>query len=197
MITDPIEIVTLPATGPVSLAELKSHLQLNRSDDDADLALFLAAAVEMWEFETQRPAILTGYRQRSRFISGFLYDTPIRLARGKVVAVSSVTYVSPAGSTVALTDYRADSASPIYCIHAPKAGWPQFDWSAIHPVTIDFTAGWANAAAVPADVKVAIRMLAAHWYAFRDAYQASFEMRETPEGFRRVANKYRLNVGIV
>jgi uncharacterized phiE125 gp8 family phage protein len=195
MHTDPIEVVTPAASLPVTLAELKSHLQLNRSDDDTDLTLFLASAIETWEFETKRPAIATVYRQHTHFPA---FRNPLRLGRGKVTALGSITYTDAAGSSATLADQRNDFHGPIGLIYPPTGGWPAVDPAAIRPVKVQYTAGWANAAAVPADVKVAIRMLAAHWYGNRDAFRDSaFDMRETPEGFRRVCNKYRLCVGIV
>ncbi len=195
MQTDPIEVVTPAASLPVTLAELKSHLQLNRDDDDADLTLFLQSAIDTFEFETGRPPIATVYRQYTRFPD--YTHAPIVLARGKVSAIASVKYTDPAGSEVTLAGTRPDLAGPIGRVFGPfSTGWPLVDLTAIHPVRVEFTAGWANAAAVPADVKVAIRMLAAHWYASRDAYGAELKT-ETPDGFRRVCDKYRLSMGII
>lgn len=195
MHTDPIEVVTPAASMPVTLAELKSHLQLNRDDDDTDLTLFLLSAIETFEFETLRPAIATSYRQYTTF-PDWSYQ-PIVLGRGKATAIASIQYTAADGSTVTLAGCRNDLVGPIGKIFSPTAGWPAIDPAAVRPVRVEFTAGWANAAAVPADVKVAIRMLAAHWYANRDAYGDVGTVNETPQGFQRVCNKYRLSMGFV
>ncbi|QEL18534.1 head-tail connector protein [Limnoglobus roseus] len=193
MHTDPVEILTPADTLPVTLGELKSHLQLNRADDDVDLTLYLAAAHGLFEFETSRALITTTFTQYSAFPRG---RTPIRLARGKATSITAITYAPVGGGTATLTGFVPDLVAPIGYVYPPATGWPAVDPLSPRPVQVRFVAGWPTAAAVPPDAKVAVRQLAAHYYGHRDAYEAG-SLDETPDGFRRVCNRYRLDMGIV
>lgn len=187
-----IRVHTPPASGPVTAAGLRAHLRLNDTAEDSQLSEWLAAAVERFEADTNRPVLSTTYVQDlSRWPC-----IPIVLGRGGVTSVAEVGRYLADGSTEVLTGYVVDLKCPPAFVKL--AGTPEVaetdDGLAVSPVGyVRFVAGWANAAAVPSEVTVALKMLAGHWYQHREAFEAG-ELKEVPNGWARVVNKYKLGI---
>lgn len=184
---------TTPAQ-PVTAAELRAHLRLNDQGEDTLLTQFIAAAVEQFETETDRPVLATTYRQ-------FLTRWPaeIVLGRGGVSSVVAVKRYLADGSTADVpTTWIADlNTTPARVIlHTPPDLVATATGIPVSPVGyVEFVAGWANTAAVPAAVLVAVKQLAGHLYQNREAYRDSaFEMRTVPDGWQRVCQKYKLRL---
>lgn len=91
-----------------------------------------------------------------------------------VTAISSVTYYDTAGTVTTLStdDYIYDLQSEMARI-TPAYGktWPSTQ-SRIAAVTVNYTAGYASAAAVPEPIKHAMLLLIEHWYRMRSAVEA-------------------------
>ncbi len=206
-----VEVLTPPAAGPVTVtvAELKGWLRLNDTSEADTLGVLLGAAVERFEQDTRRPVLATGYRQWVTRWPAW----PVVLMRGGVTAVTAVSALAADGTPTALTGWRAAVQTPPDRVVLPTGlgptagasdpaggsgvGWPPPDRPTDLPPAVgcmDFTAGWANAAAVPAMVKVAVRLLAAHWYAVREAYTDGAALSAVPDGWDRVCDRYRLGL---
>lgn len=187
-----VERITTPAA-PLTAAEVRAHLRLNDTSEDALLDEFIDAAVARFEDETKRPVLTATFRQ-------YLARWPqaIVLGRGGVTAVSSISRVISDSVIELLSGYVVDlnttparvtlKAVPNLVVTADGVTRTPCGY-------VEFTAGWANAAAVPRDVRTALKLLAGHFYANREAYRDSaFEMRELPAGFASVCDKYRLGL---
>lgn len=186
--SDIIEVVTEPAGEPVTAQELYDHLKLNcgLSAVEDQLEQFITAARQQFEFSTDgRIVLATTFRQH-------LTEWPkiIRLQRGKVTSVTEVTYHDQDDQEQELDDYLTDLTGVPALVYVPNQDYPQVSTDKLRPISVEFVAGWPNAEAVPADVKLAILLLAGHWYERREAY-AEVNLSEVPMGFQRVANKYR------
>ena len=78
----------------------------------------------------------------------------------------------------------------------PDFTWPSLDPTRAEPVTISFTAGFgATAADVPPSLVQAVKLLAAHWFANREAVSAGAGMADVPLGVRALIAPYRM-VGV-
>jgi uncharacterized phiE125 gp8 family phage protein len=179
-----VQVITPPASEPVTTQELKDHLRLNDSSEDSLLAGFIKTARLQFELNTGVAVLPTVFRQHFYAIAG-----PIYLYRGNVSAIGSVMYWNTAGNFVSDSTYLSDLISN-----------PAKVWWQVYPVThsdkspkgyVEFTAGWANAAAVPEDVKTCIKLLAAHYYAHREAYTEDTDLRNLPLGFQSVCRAYK------
>lgn len=162
-------LVTPPAVEPVSVAEIKAHARVDFADDDALLAAFGVAARQHFERQTNRSLISQSWRLDLR---GVPYG-PLRLAHGPVSAVTGIAYVDFAGVSQAWDPERwqSDLSGDVGLV-APQPGecWPCADPSAFASLSVSFDAGYGPAADdVPDLARLAIRMLAAHWYANREA----------------------------
>jgi uncharacterized phiE125 gp8 family phage protein len=111
----------------------------------------------------------------------------IRLPRNPVQSVSSIVYVAADGTTTthSPTLYQVDTMrEPARIAPAFSQVWPVARYTTFNAITVDFIAGYgATLGSVPARAKTAIRLLAAHLYANREAAIPS-SLYELPLGLQ-------------
>lgn len=180
-----IEVVTPAASLPLSAADLRERLRLNSSAEDSLLAKFIQTAVDRFEAATSRPVLSTVYRQHVN-----RWPSPLVLGRGGVTAVGSVVTYTAAGAESTITGWRAVLKVVPACIVFPD-GSPACSFTPAGYV--QFTAGWANAAAVPAEVVTAIALLAGHYYECREAFRGD-DLAATPAGWDAITRHYKLGL---
>jgi len=162
------EPVTAPATEPVTAAEAKAHMRVSISDDDT-LIDGLVAAARQWVEDWCGIAIITQTwkQRRDSFPES---DGTIELGRTPLQSVTHVKYVDTDGveQTVNADDYVVDTDTRKGNVDvAYDATWPTAR-SQLNAVYTTYVAGFGAAAAVPEPIKLAIKMLAAHWYEHRE-----------------------------
>ena len=184
-----LEVVTPPAAEPVTLADLKAHLRIDWADEDAQLTQFVAAARQMFERKAGRVVLPTVVRER---LAGWPESRLYCLQAAPVLSVQSVVYRDPADADVTLGLWRCQvPAEPATLRFRDSLAYPALHPEYPRPVAVTYTAGWADAAAVPEVVKAAIRLLAGHYYANREAYTAGgSDQRAVPFGFTAVCDHY-------
>jgi uncharacterized phiE125 gp8 family phage protein len=158
--------VTPPASEPVTLAEVLQHCRISTNEDNDYVRSLIQAAREYVETSTSVIMIETTLRQS---FDDFPRNGPLRLMRSPLLEVGSVKYFDYAGveQTLDPAEYVVDADSRPPRIAAWPSCWPTADCGRPNAVTVTFTAGHANAAAVPAQLKAAIKFLVAHWYEMR------------------------------
>ena len=161
-----LSVVTPPADTPLSLDEVKTALRVDGTDEDSLISLMLegaAATIEKWTGVT---LISTTYNAVFQaFPSGTSF---FQLPRTPVTAVGSVTYNNSAGTPTVLSssDYTValgDAMRRARIVPGFLDWWPQ-TYGHIDDVTIRFTAGYADAASVPADLRNLVWMLVDYVY---------------------------------
>lgn len=186
-----VESTTTPAA-PLTAADLRTYLRLNDQGEDALLTELLAAAAERFEDDTRRPVLSTTYRQ---YLDEWALEIP--LGRGGVTSVAAVKkYSADATTTSNVAGYLADLKTSPQRVLLPEL--PDLVETmagvTVRPCGyVEFVAGWANAAAVPKAVLVALKSLAGHWYENREAY-AEGVLDEVAQGWERVVARYRLGL---
>jgi uncharacterized phiE125 gp8 family phage protein len=184
----PIQVLTPPTAEPVTRPELIAQLRLNDSAGlEGELDRAITAARDLFEKQTARAVLPTTFRQ---FCNGF--GDGIELQAGPVSSIVQVQYLDPIGSLQTLGGLELDNASIPAVAYLPGGNYPGLSERIRRPVRVDFIAGWPNADAVPKLVKLAILLLAAHYYENREAYRDSaFEMRLLPSGWARVVELHK------
>lgn len=159
--------ITGPAFPVVSLAEIKAHARVLHSDDDTLLEQLVAAAADHLNGSTGILGMCLASQEWELSYDQFPAG-PIKLPLGPVLSVDEVTYLNEAGSAVTLSplDYEIDLTNGDGWV-APVDSWPATG-SYLNAARIAFTAGHATAADVPAALRVAVMMLAGHWYNNRE-----------------------------
>lgn len=188
-----ISLTSPPAQEPVTLAELKLHARVDITDDDDLLTSLIQVAREWVEAHTVRRLIT---RTETLLLDGFPSCDRISIPVAPLQAVGTITYLDDAGASATLdsSTYVADISGPIGVV-ALKSGqtWPSLTSSKrpINAVRVPFTSGYANAEAVPASLKLAVKLLAAHYYENREA-TTPIDVKNLPMGIIALLRPYRV-----
>jgi uncharacterized phiE125 gp8 family phage protein len=156
-----LELLSAPATEPVTLAEVKTRLRIDDASDDAGVTRLIASATKHAESITRRAFVTQSWALTlDTFPAG-----SISLPLPPLQSVEEITYIDSTGATVVLatTEYLVDKNGMIGMIHrAYNKQWPITRTQPM-AVRIKFTAGYGNATAVPSDLASAMMLLVAHW----------------------------------
>ncbi len=157
-----LTLIAPPAQEPVSLAELKEHIKVDHASEDAMIAGLGVAA----RFAIEARFGLAIIAQSWRLSLDGAPAHAVTLPMSPVIAVDAVGAIR-AGVTEVLAADRYDAQSGLVGRVRIKA--PLVTDRSIGGVVIAFTAGWADAASTPEEIKLAVKVLAAHFYENREA----------------------------
>jgi uncharacterized phiE125 gp8 family phage protein len=184
-----IQVVTPPASEPLTLAEVKEFLRVDHSDDDATLAIFIAAARQLCESYTRLALLPTTFEEYFDEFPEYTgtYKDEIRLSRSPVSAVTYVKYIDGNETTItaSASDYKTDLISQPARI-SPDNGWFG-TYETINAVFIRYVAGYANAAAVPAPLKHGMLLVIGDMYENR-----TDSVKRLPTATEYLWNPYRV-----
>jgi uncharacterized phiE125 gp8 family phage protein len=184
-----IQVVTPPASEPLTLAEVKEFLRVDHSDDDATLAIFIAAARQLCESYTRLALLPTTFEEYFDEFPEYTgtYKDEIRLSRSPVSAVTYVKYIDGNETTItaSASDYKTDLISQPARI-SPDNGWFG-TYETINAVFIRYVAGYANAAAVPAPLKHGMLLVIGDMYENR-----TDSVKRLPTAAEYLWNPYRV-----
>lgn len=168
-------VVTVAATvEPISLADAKLHLRIETADtwQDDQIDLLIAAARAKLETDLGYPVMRQTLRtELDSFPLQPVLCPAVWLGGGAGAAVDSIVYIDSAGASQTLdpAGYVVDAVSaPAMVLPAPNTIWPAV-LRQPGAVKITWTAGWTSAAAVPADLVHAMKLLIGHWFENREA----------------------------
>lgn len=201
-----LSLITPPAEEPVTVSELREHLRLESSDDSENVLLsgLIIGARQRVETLLRRQIITAAYdlfldefpyRRGGRWGAyqrnpvgggsiGDIYDiSAIYLPLPPLQSVTSVSYIDANEVTqvVAASNYIVDASSePARIVPVSTFTWPT-PGGRPNAVITRFVTGYGDASFVPENIKIAIKMLAAHWYENREE-GSSIRIRENPIG---------------
>jgi uncharacterized phiE125 gp8 family phage protein len=184
-----IQVVTPPASEPLTLAEVKEFLRVDHSDDDATLAIFITAARQLCESYTRLALLPTTFEEYFDEFPEYTgtYKDEIRLSRSPVSAVTYVKYIDGNETTItaSASDYKTDLISQPARI-SPDNGWFG-TYETINAVFIRYVAGYANAASVPAPLKHGMLLVIGDMYENR-----TDSVKRLPTAAEYLWNPYRV-----
>jgi hypothetical protein len=121
----------------------------------------------------------------------------IALPKSKCISVDSIKYLDATGTQQTLdpSTYKVDlTSTPARVVPAPGVTWPLSTLYLPGSVQVTYTAGsYANAAAVPQSICLAILLLASHWYQNRMSVSIT-NLTEIPFGVKALLDHYRVTV---
>ena len=166
-----------PATDPITLTEAKLHLKVENTSDDALITVLMGAATAQAQaFQHRQYVTATWVYTRDDFPAD---DGDIWLPRPPLIAVSSVSYLNTSGVATAYTTFTSDVASVRGRIYPSYSyTWPSVRDIA-NAVTITYTAGYGAAAAVPDEIKAAIKLFLGTLYEHREHW-GEVKLNENP-----------------
>lgn len=147
-----LKLILGPASEPITIAEAKVHLRVESdfTDDDTLITALIVAARQGAEHMTGRALI-----PQTLELALDEFEEEISLLRPPLASVSSVKYVDADGvlQTLSTSDYILDDHSaPARVVPAYGTSWPSTRCQP-NAVLIRYVAGYANAAAVPQEIK--------------------------------------------
>jgi uncharacterized phiE125 gp8 family phage protein len=189
-------VVSDPAVAvvePITVDEAKHHCRVDIADDDALIALYIAAARTLVENVTEQMFVAQGFIGRYHVVAA---SAPIELGRWPVEAVTAVEKIPADGTAAsAITGWSLDGLFGI--LYAPPEGWP------VGPdnVRVKFTGGPAPAGAdpvpVPADIHKSILSLVSQYYDTRAPVSLAGSPASMPHDLERVLAFYARSTGVV
>ena len=179
-----------PATEPVSLEiDVKPHLRVVGNEEDVLISSLITTARGYVERITGRALITQTWQYvLDRFPSVFVLPKP------PLRTVIGITYKTEDGlvHTIPAADYVVDAASePARIAPAPGLSWPSDKLYPLGAVTVEFEAGYGDAADVPMPIKQAILLLAGHLYEHREAVVMGSTVTQVPFAVAALLSPYR------
>lgn len=210
------KLVTGPAVLPVSANELGAHLRLNQVDgaypEESLLEDLISGATEFVETETglslieqtwayylDSPPIVSdglgwwdGVRQ-----GAITQETTkaLELPRAPLISITDVKYYDDEDteSTYDADNYYADTASePGRLALRRSAVWPS-NIRAVNGLVITYKAGYgADPTDIPFQLRQAVKVIAAHWYEYREAMTMDMAADKVPGSAWDILSKKKL-----
>lgn len=158
-------VTTPPASEPLALADVKLHLRVDVTDDDALITTLIQAAREHVEDVCERALMPQTWTERQS-----TFPDVLKLRGGVVTAINSIKYVDEDGTTQTLdpSAYLADlttepaAVAPIY-----GTSWP-LTRQQTGAVAVEYAVGYADADSIPAAIKAAMLLTIGNLYANRE-----------------------------
>lgn len=185
--------VTPPAATPVSLTEAKAHLRVDHDEDDTLITALVGAAtghLDGWSGVLGRCLVSQVWRQSFEDFTGHV----LRLPLPDVSAVASVTYrdADNAEQTIASASYALhEDALSAFLFFDNDYSFPEL-YRRPDALTVQFTVGYGDAAAVPAAIKAAMLLHVGHLYENREAVTLDRAGAELPMGYDTLIAPYRV-----
>jgi len=188
-----IKIKTEPVKEPVTLAEVKSHLRVEVTDDDDLIGLLILTARCHAENICSRALITQTWQMFSDAFPSS--GKEIRIPLPPLASIVSITYIDIDGETqtLAASKYTVDANSePARVKEAYNETWPATR-EIMNAVTVEFTCGYgADETDVPEPVRRAMFFLIGHWYENREAATWGDIIREVPLAVDALLANYRI-----
>lgn len=189
--TSALELVIAPATGAITLEEVKAQLRINFDDDDTLLQSLISTAQAHVDGlgDLGRAMITQTWAQWERQSPG-----RVRLRMTPVQSLTSVEYYDSAGTlqTATLSDFELwRDGDFMVCKPKDGAAWPQ---AVTRPdaIKITYVAGFGDARSdIPESIRQAMLMLIAHLYENREATTEA-KIMSTPMGYDMLMNNQRV-----
>lgn len=191
----PLSEVTAPTYEPLGLQEVKDHLRVTHSDQDALISELIPAARRFAEGYTRRALITQTW---DLLLDRF--PKLIELPRPPLQSVTSIAYVDATGTSQTLdaANYQIDAVSAPARV-APSYGniWPQ-TYAEMNVVTVRYVAGYGDAGGdVPAGIRQAMLMLIGHLYENPEATISGTIIARVPMGVEYLLDPYRVMKAVV
>ena len=185
------KLLTAPGSEPITLDEAKAYLRVDDSTEDTLISALITAARRKFENDTLHyllPQTWELYLNRNEITT-----EPISINKSDITAISSVKYYDSSNTqqTLSTSDYQTaiqGKPSSIQIITMPTI------YDRLEAMVIRFTLGYANAGAVPEDIKLAIKLLLATWYENRQTVVTGTQVNDIPMTYQFIMETYRNRV---
>lgn len=188
-----LETTTAPTVPVVATADMKLHLRLNDDAEDALLAEYVQGAADLFTRQSGYALTTTTFRLNlDKFPDNSCQQKSgrniIYVPVKPVASLTSVQYLDTDGVWQTLAGTTADLTNCPARIILP-ATLPVLHASTLPAVRVNFVAGVALAASVPALARIAVKLAAAEWYAMRESF-VEVERKPLPQGWDMIVKQF-------
>lgn len=185
------KLVTGPSSEPITLAEAKLYLRVDDTTENDLITAIITAARRKFENDTYHylmPQTWELYLNKDE-----ISNEQISINKSDITAISSVKYydINNTQQTLSTSDYQTAIEGRPYSIQITTM--PQV-YDRLNAMVIRFTLGYANAAAVPEDIKTAIKTLIGTLYENRQTIVTGTQVNEVPDTYKFIMENYRNRV---
>ncbi|NJM34940.1 MAG: hypothetical protein HC850_09820 [Rhodomicrobium sp.] len=187
----PLILTSGPAAEPITLEEAKLHCRVDGDAEDMLIASLILAA----RLHVERSLDLALISQNWSLYLDRWPDAPyVELPLAPLIGIDAVRLYSPSDSYMTLDPglFIADKASrrPRLALNNGQV-WT-VPGRAVNGIEIAFTAGFGETADdIPMPLRLAVRMLVAHWYEAREPVLLGETADPVPETVARLIAPYR------
>lgn len=163
-----LSVKTAPTGMPVTLAEAKTHLNVDSGDDDTYIETLVDVATNQFETDTGRALVDRTYYLD---LDGWPEGDAIPLQMPPLDSVTSIKHFSTgsATSTVSSSVYGTDlSNEPGRVVLEASKSWPSDTLRPYNGVRVEYVAGYGTASSVPELAKSGIKLLIGSMYSERE-----------------------------
>lgn len=183
---------------PITLEEIKDHLQIERGETGSDEVLkgLRSASVEMAQNITGRKLMLQDWKVYfDNWPAGDSIELPFTPLSS--VATTGIYYTdSTSGSTsFGSTAWSYDAISePPRIVLENDESWPTDTLHANNPIEIEGTYGYAASSDIPRSIRHAMLLMIGHWYENREntVVGVGQSIHEIPLGAKSLLEMYRV-----
>lgn len=164
-----LSVVTAPASEPVSLADMKLFLRVTEATQNDIISSLISAARRVIEDKIGFSLMTATFDFTARKWPDLSMGHRIYLPRNPITSITSIQYINQLSvlTTYSSTEYTligSTAFEPAYVRwHPDYPFWPTIR-DVVDAIRIRFVAGYSSAANVPANLKLAVKLLVAHWY---------------------------------
>lgn len=191
----PLILDTAPATDPVTLAEVKVHIRVESTDEDASISDMILAATQRFDGRDGSLGLCLITQSWTLTLDAFVAEVAIPLPPCQ--SIDAITYVDPDGATQTLDAgayqvFGLGSADGAKVRPAYGTSWPAIR-NQPDAVAITFTAGFGdNPGDIPEPIRTAIKMRVGHLYENRESVVIGTGYNtETPDGPEDFVRNFR------
>jgi uncharacterized phiE125 gp8 family phage protein len=180
-----IKLVTAQTDWVLELPEVKGHLRITDTDEDAFIQELIYAVQAKVEEECDLGLNTATYDLK---LDEFP-DDEIEIWMWPVASISSVKYIDENGTEqeVSSANYKTELTSkPARIKPYDGFAWPGIKYTYPGAVTVRFITGFTSPAVVPGDLKQAMYLMIADWYDNREDKGRRFQRIS-----ERILDKYR------
>jgi len=167
----------------ISLSEVKDHLRITGTADNAELRTLIAGIRHETEKYLGRTLVSTTWEL---ILDAFTDE--IVLPMPPVTAINSISYVDTDGVTQTFSDYQFDRKGRLLPSYGNE--WPQTR-DQLGAVTIIYTAGDAHAGLVPPDIKLAMLLAIGSREICREDLIVGTTVSQLPNGSKAMLHPHR------
>jgi uncharacterized phiE125 gp8 family phage protein len=179
-----------PAAEPLTIDEVKAHLRVDGTNEDALIASLLLTS--RLHIETALGLALMTQQWRL-VLDAWPANAIVKLPVAPVQSITEVRVVNSDGAmtTMPVSDYSLEATGRPARVVSGDKSWP-LPGRKTGGIQIDFTAGFGNTAdAVPSPIRQALLLLIAHWYEHRDPIEIGAPATAVPHAVSHLLHPYR------